>query len=298
MSNALAITTEMDYATIAALTGQDMGSSGGLPHLRANRAPQDENGNPLPLGAFSLQNADGVTVYAAEEKTQGKRTITVPKPIIFRPFVNAYQYSVYDNETKTTTNRSIIFTDHRQDAIDEKGGNKCGKITGKAKEGLSDAVKAVQKNIKCHRLLFGLVKGFTGIDAEGNEVAVDDTPVLYKQGGSSFMAFQDMVLNQLNKVKRPMFMHELELITERIAHTPDVIGYEPRYSLDITKSVPSTPKDMELFRDFAEYITVTNDSIKAKASDAQKGITTSRDAEDAKVINSLDDDFADELPWT
>ena len=296
MSNALAINETMDYATLAALTGQDMGMSSGLPRLRANREPQDDKGNPLPLGALCVENKDGVTVYAAEEKKQGNRTIMTPKGVTFRPFINAYQYSIYDNEKKETVNRSIIFTDHRQDAIDEKGTNKCGKVTGKAKDGLTQAQKAANDKIKCARLVFGLLKGFTGIDAEGNEVSVDDTPVVYKQGGNSFMAFDDQVLKTLNKMKRPMFLHELGLTTERVAHTPTVIGYEPRYTLDVTKSVSATADDMELFRNFNDYIRTINEGIQAKAAAAMKGETTDADIDDMKTINDLDDDFNDDLP--
>ena len=293
MSNALAINETMDFATIAALTGQQTGTTSGLPYLRANRAPQDDAGNPLPLGAFVLQNADGVNVYAAEERTQGKRTITVPKSIIFRPFINAYQYSIYDNDKKATINRSVIFTDFRQDAPDELGGNKCGKVTGKAKDNLSPAQKKVNDAIKCHRLLFGLVSGFTGIDAEGNEASVDDTPVLFRQGGSSFMAFNDQVMVHLNKAKRLMFTHPLDLITERVAHTPDVVGYEPRYTLDLTRAVTATKEDFDLFTNFHEYIKVQNDGIRAKYEASLKGTVTPSDAEDADYLASLDTDFDD-----
>jgi hypothetical protein len=297
MSNDIALVEGMDLAAIMALTGQQTQEEGSsLTFLRANRTAEDEFKNSLTLGAFSLTSTDKqALVYAAEEiqnPYNPKRTMLVPKPVIFRPFINAYQYSIYDNELAATTNRSVIFTDFRQDALDEKGGNRCGKIIGKAKKGLTKDQETVQKKIKCHRLVFGLVSGFTGIDALGNEQTAPDTPVLYKQGGSSFMAFGEQVLDVLNKAKRPMFMHELSLVTERIEHTKDVIGYEPRYTLDLTKSVTVTASDVQLLKDFQEYIKKMNDKVMSKYNDAIKGVKSKDDDLSAKIIDDMDDTAA------
>lgn len=296
MSNDIALVEGMDLAAIMALTGQQTQEEGSsLTFLRANRAPQDENKNQLPLGAFSLTSTDKqAIVYAAEERQNGKRIILENKPIIFRPFINAYQYSIYDNELAATTNRSVIFTDFRQDALDEKGGNRCGKIIGKAKKGLTKDQETVQKKIKCHRLVFGLVSGFTGIDAHGNECTAPDTPVLYKQGGASFMAFGEQVVDVLNKAKRPMFMHEMSLITEAVDHKGDgtVMGYEPRYTLDLTKSVTVTASDVQLLKDFQEWIKVQNDKVMSKYNDAIKGVKSKDDDLSAKIIDDMDDTAA------
>src|SRR5690349_18626141 len=98
---------------MAAATGANVASSNGLPRLRINRESEDDNGNTVPVGTYCVVYND-VAIYAKQVK--------------FRPFLNTYQYMVYDSKSNSYTNKSIIIKNFNEQAIDELGGLKCGKI--------------------------------------------------------------------------------------------------------------------------------------------------------------------------
>ena len=116
MSNELANISTMSNEDIMKAIGQDDGSKRvGIPRLTINRNPEDDDGNQLPMGAYSVfHNEVGQIVYG--------------KPIKFRPFINTMQYMQYSPEQEEYTNRSIIFKNWKEEAIDIQGGTRCGKI--------------------------------------------------------------------------------------------------------------------------------------------------------------------------
>src|SRR4051812_19191689 len=87
-------------------TGQGQASKPSLPRMRINRDATDEQDNNLPVGTFAVSQGDQ-QVFA--------------KTAIFRPFINVFQYSLYDPNLKKTVNRSILFKDWKEEAIDELG---------------------------------------------------------------------------------------------------------------------------------------------------------------------------------
>jgi hypothetical protein len=58
------------------------------------------------------------------------------KPITFRPFISAMQYMHYDPDKSEYVNRSIIFKNWKEEAVDILGGTKCGKVPFKDRESL------------------------------------------------------------------------------------------------------------------------------------------------------------------
>ena len=99
MNNNLVDVKSMSNEDIMKAIGQDDGSSTpSLPRLMINRNPEDDDGNRLPIGSFSIYHNDaGENIYG--------------KPIKFRPFINTHIDSIkittiaikekIDNETKS-----------------------------------------------------------------------------------------------------------------------------------------------------------------------------------------------------
>src|SRR5260221_1928176 len=95
--------------------------------------------------------------------TQEGVTIFGKIPVLFRPFMNTFQYAQYDNTAKSYVNRTVIVKSFNEEMLDEKGGVKCGRIPPKELEILkeknliSSAEIKTQEQIKCYRSLYGLV---------------------------------------------------------------------------------------------------------------------------------------------
>ena len=163
MSNELANIKTMSNEDIMKAIGQDEGTKRvGVPRLTINRNPEDDDGNQLPMGAYSVFHSDvGQNVYG--------------KPAYFRPFLNTMQYMQYSPEKEEYVNRSIIFKNWKEEAIDIQGGTRCGKIPQREWEklGLTNEELANQRTIKCYRLVFGLVS-FDGHTADKTEVKVEN----------------------------------------------------------------------------------------------------------------------------
>lgn len=269
MSNDLVISSSMSYDELAKITGQDTGSSGPLfPRLSVNRDAEDDDGNPLPVGTYTYKD------------TTGQHFSKTAK---FRPFMNVYQYSVYDSDTKKYTNRTIMFKNFRDELIDIKGGTACGKVMGKEKDNLSEAQKEQQKKIKCARIVFGQV---TFPDKE-------PVAVLWKMGGSNFMA-PDAVFKELAKNKRLFWTTELDLsLTRKKAGATTY--YEMGVEYDRTVNLPFTEDDFALLRQFNEIVTTENDAVRALYQAALKDTPTQDDINDERSLADIlgNDDLDD-----
>ena len=172
MDNNITNINEMSQEQIMEAIGQDDGSSKGvnIPRLGINRSPEDDDGNQLPVGnLFTFDSSVGQNVYG--------------KPVTFRPFISAMQYMHYDPDKSEYVNRSIIFKNWKEEAVDILGGTKCGKVPFKDREALTPEQLAEQRTRRCYRLLYGLLS-FKGVniprlginrspeDDEGNQLPV------------------------------------------------------------------------------------------------------------------------------
>ena len=146
MKNEIANINNMSDEQIKQAIGQDDGSSNGIsiPRLGINRSPEDDDGNQLPVGhLFTYDASVGQNVFG--------------KPATFRPFISAMQYMHYDPEKGEYVNRSIIFKNWKEEAIDILGGVKCGKVPFKERPSLTPEQLAEQRTIRCYRLLYGIL---------------------------------------------------------------------------------------------------------------------------------------------
>jgi len=275
MKNEIANINNMSDEQIKQAIGQDDGSSSGIniPRLGINRSPEDDDGNQLPVGhLFTYDASVGQNVFG--------------KPATFRPFISAMQYMHYDPEKGEYVNRSIIFKNWKEEAIDILGGVKCGKVPFKERPSLTPEQLAEQRTIRCYRLLYGILS-FKGKKANGEDHEVANLPVLWRVTGTAF-APVGSALDQVNKRKKLMFTTTFSIDSKRQKKGGNVY-YTPEISVNADANLQMSKEDMETLTVFQDIINTENDEVVELYKAAKKGQLTSSDGESAKVIKQVED---------
>jgi len=275
MDNEIANINNMSDEQIKQAIGQDDGSSSGIsiPRLGINRSPEDDDGNQLPVGhLFTYDSSVGQNVFG--------------KPVTFRPFISAMQYMHYDPEKSEYVNRSIIFKNWKEEAIDILGGTKCGKIPFKERPSLTPEQLAEQRTIRCYRLLYGLLS-FKGKKANGEDHEVANLPVLWRVTGTAF-APVGSALDQVNKRKKLMFTTTFSIDSKRQKKGGNVY-YTPEISVNADANLQMSKEDMETLTVFQDVINTENTEVVDLYKAAKKGQPTSSDGESAKVVKQVED---------
>ena len=275
MSNEIANIKNMSNEQIMQAIGQDDGSGGGIniPRLGINRSPEDDDGNQLPVGhLFTYDASVGQNVFG--------------KPVTFRPFISAMQYMHYDPEKGEYVNRSIIFKNWKEEAIDILGGTRCGKIPFKERSSLTPEQLAEQRTIRCYRLLYGILS-FKGKKANGEDHEVSNLPVLWRVTGTAF-APVGSALDQVNKRKKLMFTTTFSVDSKRQKKGGNVY-YTPEISVNADANLQMSKEDMETLTVFQDVINTENAEVVDLYKAAKKGQPTSSDGESVKVIKQVED---------
>ena len=277
MVNDLQAFESLSKEEIMRMTGQDDGSiisSGNLSRLTINRAAEDDDGNQLSAGVYTVYDSGiEAKVYSIKDKA-----------IQFRPFINAYQYMQYDPDNNNYPCSSVVFKSWKEEPIDTNGGVRCGKVIGKDKEQLTQAEIDAQRNIKCYRLVYGLLS-MEGTTATGDATTIDAMPVLFRVTGSNFTPIGE-ALKSLKGRDSLMQNHLLNLTTKRKKAGSNVY-YVSNVSVD-NKEIDFTKKDLEHMDMFSALIEEENSRISEKYQNAHKN--KERDAASAKVVNEMADD--------
>ena len=275
MENEIANIKNMSDEQIMQAIGQDDGSSSGIkiPRLGINRSPEDDDGNQLPVGhLFTYDSSVGQNVFG--------------KPVTFRPFISAMQYMHYNPEKSEYVNRSIIFKNWKEEAIDILGGTKCGKIPFKERPSLTPEQLAEQRTIRCYRLLYGLLS-FKGKKANGEDHTLANLPVLWRVTGTAFSPVGS-ALDQINKRKKLMFTTTFSIDSKRQKKGGNVY-YTPEISVNADANLQMSKEDMETLTVFQDIINTENSEVVDLYKDAKKSQPTSSDGESAKVIKQVED---------
>jgi hypothetical protein len=277
MVNDLKAFDALSKEEIMKMTGQDDGSvisTGTIDRLTINRAAEDDDGNQLSAGVFSTYDSSIESkVYSIKDK-----------PVQFRPFINAYQYMEYDPDNNNYPCSSVIFKSWKDEPIDTNGGIRCGKVIGKDKEQLTQIQIDAQRNIKCYRLVYGLVS-MDAITPTGEPTKVENLPVLFRVTGSNFTPIGES-LKSLKGRDSLMQNHLLNLTTIRKKAGSNVY-YVSQVNID-NKEVPFTAKDLEHMDMFNALIAEENTRVSTKWQNANSN--KEQDVASAKVINELSDD--------
>ena len=275
MDNEIANINNMSDEQIKQAIGQDDGSSSGIsiPRLGINRSPEDDDGNQLPVGhLFTYDSSVGQNVFG--------------KPVTFRPFISAMQYMHYDPEKGEYVNRSIIFKNWKEEAIDILGGTRCGKVPFKERTSLTPEQLAEQRTIRCYRLLYGILS-FKGKKANGEDHEVANLPALWRVTGTAF-APVGSALDQVNKRKKLMFTTTFSIDSKRQKKGGNVY-YTPEISVNADANLEMSKEDMETLTVFQDIINTENAEVVDLYKAAKKGQPTSSDGESAKVVKQVED---------
>jgi len=269
----------MSKEEIMKAIGQDSGSDNEniVPRLTINRNPEDDNGNQLPIGSF--------TVYdSSTNKNYYGKTVTL------RPFISGMQYMHYDPEKSEYVNRSVIFSSWKEEAIDIQGGVKCNKVPYKERDSLTAEELAVQKQIRCYRLVYGLVS-FDGVDAEGNKRKVENFPAVWRVTGTSFKPVSDAI-EALKKRNKLMFTCTFKLESKRQKKGSNVF-YVPVISPDADANLDMSKEDVETLQVFKDSIAAENNEVAKLFKSAKDKKYTGEDAKSAEIVDELDDNLPD-----
>lgn len=194
--NDIAVVDHAEQNRLAQLVGfsspaqESSNEQSGLPLLKINYSDEDDNENALKKGTFFLTGQE-IPVYATE--------------VTIRPLTQYFRWMDYDPDANDgqggLVNKTLMITDFRQEARDEKGTIRCGKPTSKYLQENPDE-KAAYASITCFRMVHALVS-YTGQTATGEEIAVENAPALISMKGASFNAFEDQVLKKMPRGNKP-----------------------------------------------------------------------------------------------
>ena len=275
MSNEIANIKNMSNEQIMQAIGQDDGSNGGIniPRLGINRSPEDDDGNQLPVGHLYTYDASvGQNVFG--------------KPVTFRPFISAMQYMHYDPEKGEYVNRSIIFKNWKEEAIDILGGTRCGKVPFKERSSLTPEQLAEQRTIRCYRLLYGILS-FTGKKANGEDHTVSNLPVLWRVTGTAF-APVGSALDQVTKRKKLMYTTTFSIDSKR-QKKGGTVYYTPEISVNADANLQMSKEDMETLSVFQDVINKENTEVVELYKAAKKGAPIASDEKTEEVVAEVND---------
>lgn len=256
----------------------------GLTQLKINRASDNDDGLLLTPGTFKLfDQASGMQIYG--------------KTIWFRPFIATYKYDQFDQNAEEYVCSTIHFKSWSDSAIDTTGGERCGKVAGKHASKLSATQMVTQKQIRCSRHLFGTVTmtGKPGRSLDGpvpDDVTITDLPVVWKNSGASFMPVSDAITAL---TKRGLFLFEANL---KFGLTREQKGSNIFYVPTLMDQATATkmPNDLDTINLFQEEIDSINSDVFEKWQEARRQTGKQKETiDEAKVIDSLDADFSDDL---
>jgi len=273
--NEIANINKMSDEQIMQAIGQDDGSKSGIniPRLGINRSPEDDDGNQLPVGhLFAYDSSVGQNVFG--------------KPVTFRPFISAMQYMHYDPEKSEYVNRSIIFKNWKEEAIDILGGTKCGKIPFKERPSLTPELLAEQRTIRCYRLLYGLLS-FSGKKANGEDHTIANLPVLWRVTGTAF-APVGSALDQVNKRKKLMFTTTFSIDSKRQKKGGNVY-YTPEISVNADANLKMSKEDVDTLSVFQDVINTENTEVVDLYKAAKKNKYNPTDGDSATIVSKVED---------
>lgn len=226
----------------------------------------------------------------------GQEVASYAKNVKFRPLLQTFQYIDYDKDKEEVVNRSVLFNDFSDEARDETGTLRCGKPTSKVlnQEG-NAALKKAWAHVSLYRSIDGIVS-YTGVDAAGNEVKVENVLCTYRGKGASFSPFQEEYTQLLPKGTM-MWDFELTLSTTKHKQDPKsaVNYYVTHFEADFSKRLSFTGDLFDTVKELARRIEATNKEIDKKyyaaAAARTETDTLSKAIDITPNTHSLDSDF-------
>lgn len=273
--SSLAVIDHAEQRELAALLGtNDAPASGGdrLPILTINSRRKDPQGRKIEEGKFFLKSEDEA-VYADSVK--------------IRVLSQLFQWIHFDSTEKKVVNRTIQIPNFRVEPRDMKGTLRCGKPTSKVLNELGKAEQKKYEDIKCNRILRVLVT-YTGKDADGNEVTVENKPAIMFLKGANFSPFEDEFVKTLPRGAN-FYDYWCELTAEELENG-SVTYYVMHFKPDLSATAPLDQDTYDTMVYMAQMIKKDNDRVESSYQNAIRGNQLDDDA-----LGALEGDLADDL---
>ena len=252
-----------DDQALMEATGQSTGGNRqvGLPRININYDAEDEDGKPLTRGEWKMMY-EGKMVYAPSVDIQ----------ILLR----TYEYSVWDQETGSFSNKSVQKTLLSGDFPDSLGGNKCGRLTRDEEDALSkdDPAYLHSRSVVCNQVIYGKLTG-DFVDADGNRIQIKDQPIISYFKRSGFKPVADFI-DTLNKQKKVMQKCIANFSTQK-NKKGSVTYWTPAVSFAKTTDIKEADKD--LMRMFGDTVKAHNETITNQYREAVKMVVTNDESD-------------------
>ena len=252
-----------DDQALMEATGQSTGGNRqvGLPRININYDAEDEDGKPLTRGEWKMMY-EGKMVYAPSVDIQ----------ILLR----TYEYSVWDQETGSFSNKSVQKTLLSGDFPDSLGGNKCGRLTRDEEDALSkdDPAYLHSRSVVCNQVIYGKLTG-DFVDADGNRIQIKDQPIISYFKRSGFKPVADFI-DTLNKQKKVMQKCIANFSTQK-NKKGSVTYWTPAVSFAKTTDIKEADKD--LMRMFGDTVKAHNETITNQYREAVKLVVTNDESD-------------------
>ena len=252
-----------DDQALMEATGQSTGGNRqvGLPRININYDAEDEDGKSLTRGEWKMMY-EGKMVYAPSVDIQ----------ILLR----TYEYSVWDQETGSFSNKSVQKTLLSGDFPDSLGGNKCGRLTRDQEDALSkdDPAYLHSRSVVCNQVIYGKLTG-DFVDADGNSFQIKDQPIISYFKRSGFKPVADFI-DTLNKQKKVMQKCIANFSTQK-NKKGSVTYWTPAVSFAKTTDIKEADKD--LMRMFGDTVKAHNETVTNQYREAVKMVVTNDESD-------------------
>ena len=276
MSTEVATISNADAQQIAQLLGaSEAPAQAGdrLPVLKVNSMRKDASGRKIPEGEFYLKG-DGIEAVYAET-------------VSLRVLSQLFQWLHYDPEENRVKNKTLLIPNFRHEARDMLGTLRCGKPTSAV---LREASKDEQKkyaDIKCFRQLRALVS-YTGKDADGTEVKVENQPCILLLKGSNFSPFEDEFAKAIPRGAN-LYDYNCDVSAEELQNG-SVVYYVMHFKPQLKAKIDLDDDTLHTMFAMAQMIKGENEKIDAGY---QKSMRQGQLSDDA--IDSLAEELEDAL---
>lgn len=278
MSTNVAVIDKAEELKLAALLGtndkpQASGSSDRLPELKVNSMRKDAQGRRIEEGMFYLKGMDE-PVYAENVR--------------IRVLSQLFQWIHYDPEENKVANKTLLIPNFRCEARDMKGGTRCGKPASKVLRELPKEEQKKYSDIKCFRQLRVLVS-YTGKDADGTEVTIENQPAIILLKGANFSPFEDEFVKAIPKGAN-FYDYWVDVSAEELQNG-SVIYYVMHFAADMSKKVGLDQDTYDSMLHMAGMIERENQLVE---NAYQKALRDDQETDDIiEALESVDDLEAD-----
>jgi hypothetical protein len=251
-----------------------------LPELKINYEEENDQGQALTRGLFYVKGSGDDPVYA--------------KTVRFRPLSQLFQWIQYDAAENKVKNKTLMVPMLRDEARDQRGTTRCGKPTSAVLREMSKEEQRKYSDIKCFRQIRGLVS-YTGKNADGEEVTIENLPCIIMAKGSGFNCFEDEFLKKLPR-GRKLYEYWSTINTTKEKGTGGNIWWVMHFEPELTEPVAMTDTDFETVKVMAAMVMNENERIENAYQKALRESNLDDDAIDAiaNVVEDLDSDLVDD----